>query len=67
MYNIQNYPTVELLNEKEAAKILGVSVYTLQKWRYKKNHSLPYAKYGHNVRYAKDDVYNYIQNHTHKG
>lgn len=46
----------KLLNETEAAQILGVSVKTLRNWRYTRSQPLQYVKFGHLVRYRLEDV-----------
>lgn len=43
------------LTEKEAAKITGLSVSTLQKQRFQCR-GIPYSKLGKSVRYAYDDI-----------
>ncbi len=44
-----------LLTEKEAAKILGFSIRTLQKWRVA-GHGPEYVKAGTAVRYRVEDI-----------
>lgn len=45
----------EYITEKEAAKMLGVSVKAVQNWR-SKNRNLSFAKMGKNIRYLKKNV-----------
>lgn len=47
------------LNEKEAASMLGVSVYTLRQHRFK-GIGVPYVKYGKSVRYSIADICAYF-------
>lgn len=51
-----------LLNEKEAAKILGVSVPTLRRWRLMNNTGPTYRKLNANgsVRYAVEDLQRFV-------
>lgn len=44
-----------LLNEKEVAKQLGVSLACLQRWRWRKE-GPPYVKLGSAVRYRPEDL-----------
>lgn len=47
-----NRPTSDpLLNEQQAAEMLGVKPSTLQVWRSSKRYGLPYIKVGRLVRY----------------
>ena len=48
------------LNEKEVAKILGLSVATLRKWRLQ-GHGPTYRKFGTAVRYSVDAVEDWIR------
>lgn len=54
----------ELLDEKEAAAILDVSVGTLQVWRSTKRYRLAYTKIGRNVRYPKSAIMKFIADNT---
>ena len=45
----------KLITEEEAAKILGVPVMTVTRWRWKKQNLRP-IKIGKNIRYVKHDV-----------
>ncbi len=49
------------LTEREVAKILSLSVSTLQKQRFKHT-GIPYSKLGRAVRYKYEDVLEYAQN-----
>ena len=49
----------ELLTEQEVAEVLGVRPKTLARWRWKGNGPL-HRKIGRKVRYARDDLENYI-------
>ena len=53
----------ELLNRHEAANYLGLSVATLDNWRYQ-GCNLPYAKYANQVRYKLADLDAFIQKNT---
>ena len=50
------------MNEKEAAKMLSMSVYTLRQHRHK-GIGIPYVKYGKSVRYSLGDIVNFMQLH----
>jgi Helix-turn-helix domain len=54
----------DLLDEKEAAAILDVSVGTLQVWRCTKRYSLAYVKVGRNVRYQRSALLAFIASRT---
>lgn len=49
-----------LMKEKEAAEFLGITVKTLQAWRYYRK-NIPYHKIGNLVRYHRDDLIRYIE------
>ena len=49
--HVQTKPADPLLNEQQAAKILGVKPATLQVWRSTKRYSIQYIKVGRLVRY----------------
>ena len=51
---------MNLLNEKDLAKKLNVSVYKLQKDRSRKR-GLPYVRIFHAVRYDPNDVSKYLK------
>ena len=47
------------INEKQAAKFLGVAVQTLRNWRHHRT-GPAYIKMGRSVRYQIDDLQSYI-------
>ena len=49
-----------LLTTREAAAMLDVSPQTLEVWRSTRRYPLPYLKIGHNVRYRKSGVLEFI-------
>ena len=51
-----------LVDERETAKLLAVSVKTLRRWRWA-GRELPYHKIGNAVRYSLDDLAAYIERH----
>ncbi len=51
----------QLLNEKDLANFLQVSVYKLRKDRVK-NRGIPWIKISHTVRYSMDDVNIFLDN-----
>ena len=53
-----------LLNESQAANMLGVVPGTLQVWRSTKRYSLPYVKVGRLVRYRMSAVQAFIESRT---
>jgi len=61
------HSSIRLLNEKEVAKMIGVSVAWLQRQRWKgsnsKENAIPYRKFGHTVRYSETDVIKWIESH----
>jgi len=60
-----NQPHISnLLTPQQVAKILGVSVETLNVWRATKRYNLTYTKIGHLVRYKSADVEAFIQERT---
>jgi excisionase family DNA binding protein len=50
-----------LLREGEAAAYLGLSKRTLQKDRTVRSMGIPFAKFGHHVRYRESDLDRYIE------
>jgi hypothetical protein len=50
------------ISEKEAAKIMSVSVSTLRAHRFLRK-GLPYIKVGRAVRYSLEDIANFMQAH----
>jgi excisionase family DNA binding protein len=57
---IKDMNNLKLLTPSEVAKILGLSVETLNVWRATKRYPLPYVKSGRLVRYRISDVENFI-------
>jgi excisionase family DNA binding protein len=51
-----------LVDEHEAATILGLSVKTLRRWRWA-GREVPFIKLGGAVRYSLDDLERYIAEH----
>lgn len=51
-----------LIDEHAAAEMLGLSVKTLQRWRWA-GRELPYVKLGNAVRYDVADLETYISTH----
>lgn len=51
-----------LLSEKDAARILGCSIFKLQKDR-RIGSPIPYIKIGRSVRYKLEDIESYIDQH----
>ena len=50
-----------LINENNAAKILGIAPATLAVWRCTKRYKLPYVKVGRLIRYKESDVEAFIE------
>lgn len=50
----------DLLNEHQAAAILGASVQTLRNWRWKGQQNLRWRKIGRLVRYKRTDLEAFI-------
>lgn len=48
-----------LINEHEAAVLLGIKVSTLRAWRVKGS-TLPFCRIGRAIRYARDDIDDFI-------
>jgi len=48
-----------LVNTKNAAELLGVSVGTLEVWRSTGRHNLPFYKVGRHVKYRLSDLENW--------
>ena len=65
-YNLlkENGVNINLLNEHQVAKILNISVRTLQKWRHESKKNLPYVKIGKLVRYRIEDIQKYIDSNS---
>ena len=53
-----------LLDEKQAAKLLGTSPGVLQVWRCNRRVQIPYVKIGRSVRYKPEDLTNFIASRT---
>lgn len=45
-----------LLDERQAAALLAISVRTLQTWRQRRSDALPFVKVGSLVRYRRSDL-----------
>ena len=45
-----------IVTPEQAAEILGVSINTLEKWRWTGRYGLPFFKVGSKVRYRADDL-----------
>jgi len=56
--------TRELVNEKEAARILDNSPGTLSVWRSTGRYNLPFIKIGRNVRYRRADLIAWLEKRT---
>ena len=54
----------DLLNEKEAAALLGVSPGTLSVWRSTGRYSLPFLKVGFLVKYRRSDLLAWLESRT---
>ena len=50
----------EFLTVAQAAKLLGVTVPTIYRWRYE--HRIPYRKHGRLVRFSKQDLLAWSRN-----
>ena len=49
-----------LMDEKEVAEKLAISIHTLRKWRSIGKRELPFHKIGRSVRYSRTDVSDYL-------
>lgn len=58
------FPPTELLNEVQAAAVLGTSIGTLQVWRSTGRYKIPFVKIGRNVRYKRSDLEAWIESRT---
>ena len=57
-------PAIPLLNESQAASLLGIKPETLQRWRSDRRYDLPYVKVGRTVRYRPEDVDHWLTRNT---
>ena len=55
---------ITLVNDQDAADILGVSKGTLQVWRSTGRYNIPYIKIGRNVRYRVSDLMKWLDSRT---
>ena len=53
----------KLLNKKEAAEFLGMSVFSISKWILGDNPKLPHIKFERSVRFKKSDLEEFIKRH----
>ena len=53
-----------LVDEKQAAEILGITPGTLSVWRCVRRYPLPYSKIGRAVRYRVEDLERFIEQRT---
>ncbi len=60
--NIAKRDVGQWLSEKDVARLIGISVSSLQKHRFKRS-GIPYVKLGRTVRYSLADVYAYMDTH----
>lgn len=58
--------TRELVDEREAARILDNSPGTLSVWRSTGRYNLPFIKIGRNVRYRRSDLIAWLEKRTRK-
>ncbi len=54
----------DLVDEREAAEILGVAPGTLSVWRSTGRYSLPFVKVGRNVRYSRTGLHAWLESRT---
>lgn len=52
-----------LMDQKAAAAYLGTTVGSLNSWRATGKYKIPYVRWGHNIRYKKDDLDAWIAEH----
>lgn len=52
-----------LMDQKAAAVYLGTTVASLNTWRATGKYKIPYVRWGHNIRYRKEDLDNWIVSH----
>lgn len=58
--NLNNH----LMNQKTAAAYLGTTVGSLNVWRATGKHKIPYIRWGHCIRYRKEDLDAWINVHS---
>ena len=54
----------QLINRKEAAKLLGIQPSTLSAWACLKSHDLPYVRIGSRAMYRLDEIEKFIIRNT---
>lgn len=54
----------DLVDEREAAEILGLAVGTMSVWRSTGRYGIPFLKIGRNVRYRRADLDAWLQSRT---
>uniref|UniRef100_A0A071MIW0 Helix-turn-helix domain-containing protein n=1 Tax=Burkholderia cenocepacia TaxID=95486 RepID=A0A071MIW0_9BURK len=54
----------QLIDERQAAAILGTSTQTLSNWRSTGRYHLPFVKVGRLVRYRQRDIEKFIADNT---
>jgi len=54
----------QLVTEKRAAEILGITPGTLSVWRCVRRYPLPYTKIGRAVRYRLEDLDEFVRSRT---
>jgi excisionase family DNA binding protein len=64
MFEPRQVEKASLLNEQQAAKILGVSVSFLQNDRVTRRHAIPYIKVGRLVRYRRPVLERWLESRT---
>ncbi len=53
-----------MLDRREAAAFLSITIGTLATWKYAKRYSLPYIKVGRHVRYRASDLINFLESNV---
>jgi predicted site-specific integrase-resolvase len=53
-----------LLSQRDAARLLGLSIRTLERWRVSGEVNLPYVKLGRSVRYTLEGVERCVASRT---
>lgn len=64
MSDINGRSRTDLVGEKEAAEILGVTPGTLQVWRSTGRYAIPFVKVGRLVKYRASNLESWIQSRT---